>query len=145
MAGQPFALWLATNGCTALIPTSYDDRVVRVDGNTVHVFVPELPNLCGVPPPGEYHTLLNMPALPAGEYTLHVTYYATTPDIEPWLDAPLQFVVAPGVLAPAPTLTATQQRYHPPASATIPATGGAPPPPDVLETTPVVKSNSAVG
>lgn len=107
VAGQPFALWLTTSSCIVLIPTSYDDRVVRVDGNIVHVFVPELLTLCGVPPPGEFQTLLNMPALPAGEYTLHVTHYHTTPDIEPWLGEPLQFVVAPGVLAPPPVRVPT--------------------------------------
>lgn len=106
-AGQPFALWMAHDACTVLIPTSYDDRVVRVERSTVHVFVPELATMCAVPPGGEYHTLLNMPALPAGEYTLYVTRYETTPELEPSFDAPLQFVVAPGLVAQPPVRVPT--------------------------------------
>lgn len=96
VAGQPFALWFATYACRIFIPDSYDDRIVRTEGNAVHVYVPELSLACGVPPPGEFHNLLNMPGLPAGEYTLYITGYEDDPDVPPDLSWPLPFVVAPG-------------------------------------------------
>ena len=98
VAGQPFALWFATDACGNFTPSSYDDRIVRVEGNTVIVLVPEeRDNICfGVPPGGEFHYLFNMPGLSAGQYSLQVAGYDGDPDVPSSPSWPLQFEVAPG-------------------------------------------------
>lgn len=106
VAGQPFALWFWTSVCGNYTPSSYDDRIVRVEGNVVRVHVPERgQQMCGVPPPGTIHHVLNMPALPAGTYSLEVHgYYATPGDGYPSLADPMQITVRGGVVVAAPSV-----------------------------------------
>ena len=73
VANAPFALYLRTGICEPYLTDHPDDREIEIEGNTIRVYLSEdNENLCGVPPPGEFEHVLNLPGLPGGEYAIRV-------------------------------------------------------------------------
>ena len=97
-ARQPLALYLLTGICEPYYTDDPDDREIEISGNTVLVYLPtDNDNLCGVPPPGSYAHILNLPGLAAGDYTLRVLSRPMYPGDEVEDRYVFDFTVAQGV------------------------------------------------